>query len=65
MFDDILQRRGGFDVILANPPWEGFKPQAKEYFGPYSEKISKKNMSIKEFEAEQERLLADKEIREG
>ena len=65
VFDDILQRRGGFDVILANPPWEGFKPQAKEYFGPYSEKISKKNMSIKEFEAEQERLLADKEIREG
>ena len=65
VFDDILQRRGGFDVILANPPWEGFKPQAKEYFAPYSEKISKKNMSIKEFEAEQARLLQDKTIRAG
>ena len=65
VFDDILQRRGGFDVILANPPWEGFKPQAKEYFSPFSESISKKNMSIKAFEAEQERLLLDANIRAG
>ena len=63
VFDDIMQRRGGFDVILANPPWEGFKPQAKEFFAPYSERISKKNMSIKEFEVEQNRLLLDKDIR--
>ena len=65
VFDDIMQKRGGFDVILANPPWEGFKPQAKEYFAPFSEKISKKNMSIKEFEVEQARLLQDKDIRAG
>ena len=65
VFDDIMQRRGGFDVILANPPWEGFKPQAKEYFAPFSEKISKKNMPIQEFEAEQARLLKDKDIRAG
>jgi hypothetical protein len=65
VFDDIMQKRGGFDVILANPPWEGFKPQAKEYFAPFSEKISKKNMSIKEFEAEQARLLQDRDIRSG
>lgn len=63
VFDDIMQKRGGFDVILANPPWEGFKPQAKEFFAPYSERISKKNMSIKDFEAEQARLLQDKDIR--
>ncbi|MGM9425033.1 Eco57I restriction-modification methylase domain-containing protein [Hydrogenophaga sp. MI9] len=65
VFDDIMQRRGGFDVILANPPWEGFKPQAKEYFAPFSEKISKKNMSIKEFEVEQARLLQYEDIRAG
>lgn len=65
VFDDIMQKRGGFDVILANPPWEGFKPQAKEFFAPFSEKISKKNMSIKEFEAEQARLLQDRDIRAG
>lgn len=65
VFDDIMQKRGGFDVILANPPWEGFKPQAKEFFAPYSKKISKKNMSIQEFEVEQTRLLQDKDIRAG
>ena len=65
VFDDIVQRRGGFDVILANPPWEGFKPQAKEYFAPFSESISKKNMSIQDFEAAQARLLKDKDIRKG
>ncbi|MDP2218961.1 MAG: hypothetical protein Q8K34_02005, partial [Hydrogenophaga sp.] len=65
VFDDIVQRRGGFDVILANPPWEGFKPQAKEFFAPFSENISKKNMSIKAFEAEQASLLKDKNIRKG
>jgi len=65
VFDDIIQRRGGFDVILANPPWEGFKPQAKEYFAPYSERISKKNMLIKEFEQEQARLLLQADIRSG
>jgi hypothetical protein len=32
VFDDIVQKRGGFDIILANPPWEVFKPQAKEFF---------------------------------
>ena len=65
VFDDIVQKRGGFDIILANPPWEGFKPQAKEYFSPFSESISKKNMPIKAFEAEQERLLLDANIRTG
>ena len=65
VFDDIVQQRGGFDIILANPPWEGFKPQAKEYFSAFSEKISKKKMPIKEYEAEQARLLGSKAVREG
>lgn len=65
VFDDIVQRRGGFDIILTNPPWEGFKPQAKEYFAPHSERVTKKNMTIKEFEEEQARLLKIRTVREG
>lgn len=65
VFDKIMQERGGFDIVLANPPWEGFKPQAREYFSPFSESISKKNMSIKAFEAEQARLLLNPDIRSG
>lgn len=63
VFDDIVQRRGGFDVILANPPWEVFKPQAREFFAEHSALVSKKKMSIKEFEKEQGKLLKDTEVR--
>ena len=63
MFDQIMQKKGGFDIILTNPPWEVFKPQAKEFFAEHSEVVSKNKMTIKEFEKEQEKLLANKEVR--
>ena len=65
VFDDIVQRRGGFDIVLANPPWEVFKPQAKEFFAEYSDLVTKNKMSIKEFEKEQGKLLQDPEVREA
>lgn len=65
MFDEVMQRRGGFDIILANPPWEVFKPQAKEFFSEYSSLVSKNKMTIKDFEKEQGRLLTDKTVREA
>jgi hypothetical protein len=64
-FDDIVQKRGGFDIILANPPWEVFKPQAKEFFADHSDLVSKNKMTIKEFEKEQSKLLKDKAVREA
>jgi hypothetical protein len=63
-FDEIVQQRGGFDIILANPPWEVFKPQAKEFFADHSELVSKNKMTIKEFEKEQAKLLKDRVVRE-
>jgi hypothetical protein len=65
VFDDIVQRRGGFDIILANPPWEVFKPQAKEFFAEYSAVVSKNKMTIKDFEKEQGKLLQNPEVREA
>lgn len=62
-FDEILNLRGGFDAIIANPPWETFKPNAKEFFEGHSELVSKKKMTIKEFEKEQANLLKDPEVR--
>ena len=65
MFDQIMQKNGGFDIILANPPWEVFKPQAKEFFAEHSELVSKNKMTIKEFEKEQGKLLKDKAVRDA
>jgi len=62
-FDEILNKRGGFDAIITNPPWEIFKPNAKEFFQEHSELVSKNRMTIKEFEKEQAKLLKKPEIR--
>jgi hypothetical protein len=65
VFDEIVQQRGGFDIVLANPPWEVFKPQAKEFFADHSELVSKNKMSIKEFEKEQAVLLQNPLVRQA
>ncbi|MBN3869968.1 Eco57I restriction-modification methylase domain-containing protein [Nostoc sp. JL33] len=60
-FDKVLER-GGFDAIITNPPWEVFKPNAKEFFAHYNDLVTKKKMDIHAFEQEQEKLLKDLEI---
>ncbi|WP_261527823.1 Eco57I restriction-modification methylase domain-containing protein [Burkholderia multivorans] len=64
-FDEVMQRRSGFDIILTNPPWEVFKPQAKEFFADHSDLVSKNRMTIKEFEKEQAKLLKNEDVREA
>mgnify|MGYP003333338852 CR=1 FL=1 len=60
-FDQIIAR-GGFDIILGNPPWEIFKPQAKEFFAEFSDIVTKNKMDIKTFEKEQKQLLENPEV---
>lgn len=64
-FDEILNRRGGFDAIITNPPWEIFKPNSKEFFEDHSELVTKKKMTIHDFEKEQAKLLRDSEVRKA
>lgn len=64
-FDEILNQRGGFDAIITNPPWEIFKPNSKEFFEDHSELVTKKKMTIHDFEKEQAKLLRDGEIRKA
>jgi hypothetical protein len=61
-FSEIMGKRGGFDAIVTNPPWEIFKPNGKEFFEEYSDLVTKKKMSIKDFEKEQGKLLKDKDV---
>ncbi|MBD2150179.1 ATP-binding protein [Pseudanabaena sp. FACHB-1277] len=60
-FDRVFER-GGFDAIIANPPWEIFKPQAKEFFAHHSELVTKNKMDIKTFEKEQKKLLESPDV---
>ena len=39
-FADVMENRGGFDVVLANPPWERIKLQEKEFFARRSPPIA-------------------------
>lgn len=61
-FDEIMVNKGGFDAIITNPPWEVFKPNAKEFFMQHSDLISKKNMNIKDFEKAQQELVKDSDV---
>ena len=62
-FDKIIEYKGGFDAIITNPPWETFQPDGKEFFAVYSDAISKKKMSLKDFNTEVEGLLVDDGIK--
>jgi type I restriction-modification system DNA methylase subunit len=62
-FDRVLLQRGGFDAIITNPPWEIFKPNSKEFFEQHSELITKKKMTIHDFEKARAKLLRDPEIK--
>lgn len=55
-FPDVMQR-GGFDVVLGNPPWDTMSPDYKEYFAVYDPNI--RHMSPDEQEEAYARLLAD------
>lgn len=65
-FDEIIVNRGGFDAIITNPPWENFKPDAKEFFQKHSVIVTKNLMRLEEFVAEKSAILTkDSEIQES
>lgn len=62
-FSEIFRKKGGFDAIITNPPWETFQPNAKEFFMNFSDSVSKKKMDIKDFIEKFKTLMEDKAVR--
>lgn len=63
-FDEILNKKGGFDAIITNPPWEIFKPIAKEFCYEYDPSIERRGTNIKDFEQKLKELLKIEKFRE-
>lgn len=63
-FDEIIETRGGFDVIIANPPWEIFKPIDREFAKRYDENIDRRVSTKEEFKAVLDKMLENPEIRD-
>jgi hypothetical protein len=56
-FDEILHRRGGFDAVITNPPWEIFKPLDKGFAKEHAPEIERRGTGIKDFEKRFDHLL--------
>ena len=61
-FDEIIETRGGFDVIITNPPWEVFQTDEKEFFQQFDPLIQKKKLRITDWKKQRKQLLEDPEI---
>jgi hypothetical protein len=63
-FPDILIGKGGFDVVLGNPPWEVVQLSEKEYFESRAPEIAElkgaaRKRAIAELEAQHPELFAE------
>jgi len=56
-FADVFREKGGFDVVIANPPWDKVKPYDQEFF----EKIDSK---YREYSKADQKLLVEKLLKD-
>ncbi|MFM6860435.1 MAG: Eco57I restriction-modification methylase domain-containing protein, partial [Dolichospermum sp.] len=63
-FDQIIAK-GGFDIILGNPPWEVFQTDEKEFFQRFDNLIQKKKLDIKAWTKQFNKFMEDEEMRQA
>ena len=57
--------RGGFDAIIANPPWDVWQTNEKEFFQQYESSIQKKKIRIEDWKKQQAELMKDLTLQEA
>lgn len=63
VFDEVMHDRGGFDIILTNPPWEIFKPIDKEFAKEYDPAIERRGTDINDFDKRFKKLIENSNIK--
>ncbi len=64
-FDKLITEKGGFDVIITNPPWEVFQTDEKEFFQQYDSLIQKNKLDIKSWNKQRDKLLENPETQKA
>ena len=64
-FDDVMNKAGGFDAIITNPPWEVFQTNEKEFFQEYVPEIQKKKLRIEDWQKQQAELVKDSALKDA
>lgn len=64
-FSDIMEKRGGFDAIVTNPPWEVLQTDEKEFFQQFDETIQKKKIRIEDWKKQFVKFMKDPDIRDA
>ena len=63
-FAEVMER-GGFDAIIANPPWDVWQTDEKEFFQQHEGSIQKNKIRIEDWKKQQAELMKDPVLRDA